>query len=372
MILEEKQKNLLDKVLDLYEYHIKSTKQDSTLLHKTALEFLNENADAYSSLNQIFKDITSQISISELEILCESSTNLSLLLAFFDTRDIEIVYPIEDIPCIDDSLKVYLHDISQYSIYTKEEEKEAFDQYQKTKDDQIKSDIICHNLGLVVYYTKKITNRSIPLLDLISEGNIGLITAVDKFDITKNCKFSTYATYWIKQAITRAIINKSNLIRIPHGEIKLKVSINRAINSLEQQLDRNPNCEEIAEKLQIPIEKIRQAYINCSFPLSLERPFPNDEAMCLKDILADTADGIEDTISNIDSQLLKSKLEKIISDEQALNILYDSFGINSNKPLSSKDLQEKYNMDRYILSHSINRSLARIRANRESFKSFNN
>lgn len=157
------------------------------------------------------------------------------------------------------SVKMYLREIGRYDLLTKEEEKKLAEAA-ANGDKQAKEDLVNHNLRLVVSVAKRYMGRGLTLLDLIQEGNLGLIKAVDKFDASKGFKFSTYATYWIKQSISRAVMEQGRNIRIPVHIIEIMSNIKKFEREFEQVNGRTPKEKEVAEGLNIDIKKIKEAY----------------------------------------------------------------------------------------------------------------
>lgn len=186
----------------------------------------------------------------------------------------------------EDYINIYLKDIGKVELLSGEEEIELAKRIKKG-DEKAKDKLIEANLRLVVSISKKYVGRGLNFLDLVQEGNIGLMKAVEKFDHTKGYRFSTYATWWIKQAVTRAISDQSRNIRIP---VHMNEVINKVIKirkELEQKLDREPSEEEIAEELKIPLKKVKKIYNICQDTISLETPVGDSEDTYLENFIAD-------------------------------------------------------------------------------------
>lgn len=190
-----------------------------------------------------------------------------------------------------DSVKQYFDEIGKVPLLTAEEEKEIFTNINNattTEDIKFyKGKMISANLRLVVSIARKYINRGLSFLDLIQEGNMGLIKAVDKFDITKGYKFSTYATWWIRQSITRAIADQARTIRIPVHMVEVINKVHHYKNVLTAELGREPSMEELADELGMTVERLRNIYKADQDPVSLESPIGEDEDSILKDFIPD-------------------------------------------------------------------------------------
>lgn len=196
----------------------------------------------------------------------------------------------------EDYINIYLKDIGKVELLSGEEEIELAKKIKKG-DEKAKDKLIEANLRLVVSISKKYVGRGLNFLDLVQEGNIGLMKAVEKFDHTKGYRFSTYATWWIKQAVTRAISDQSRNIRIP---VHMNEVINKVIKikkELEQKLDREPSEEEIAEELKIPLKKVKKIYNICQDTISLETPVGDSEDTYLENFIADERSVPEENVA---------------------------------------------------------------------------
>ena len=187
---------------------------------------------------------------------------------------------------INDPVRMYLKEIGRINLLTSDEEFEYANRALEN-DEEAKRMLAESNLRLVVSIAKRYVGRGMAFLDLIQEGNIGLMKAVDKFDPTKGYKFSTYATWWIRQAITRAIADQARTIRVPVHMVETINKLSRIQRQLTQELNREPTDEEIAEKLGIPVEKVREVYKISQDPVSLETPIGEEEDSHLGDFLPD-------------------------------------------------------------------------------------
>ncbi|WP_051593446.1 sigma-70 family RNA polymerase sigma factor [Clostridium tetanomorphum] len=181
---------------------------------------------------------------------------------------------------------MYLKEIGKVELLSAEEEIELAQRIEKG-DEKAKEKLIEANLRLVVSISKKYVGKGMNFLDLVQEGNIGLMKAVDKFDYRKGFRFSTYATWWIRQAVTRAISDQSRTIRIPVHMNEVIGKVLKIKKQLEQRLDREPSEEEIADELKIPLSKVKKIYSICQDPISLETPVGDNEDTYLENFIAD-------------------------------------------------------------------------------------
>ncbi|HBN84999.1 MAG TPA: RNA polymerase sigma factor RpoD, partial [Clostridiales bacterium] len=206
-----------------------------------------------------------------------------------DTEDIETEDTDISVPegiSIDDPVRMYLKEIGKVSLLTADEEVVLAKAMEKG-DEESKKKLAEANLRLVVSIAKRYVGRGMQFLDLIQEGNLGLIKAVEKFDYRKGYKFSTYATWWIRQAITRAIADQARTIRIPVHMVETINKLIRVSRQLVQELGRDPKPEEIAEEMNIPVEKVREIMKISQEPVSLETPIGEEEDSHLGDFIPD-------------------------------------------------------------------------------------
>ena len=262
-----------------------------------------------------------------------------------DNDDTDIDTDGEDANVVDDSVKMYLKEIGKIELLDAEQEKEIAQRMAKG-DEEAKVLLINSNLRLVVSIAKKYMNRGLSLLDLIQEGNIGLIKAVDKFDYTKGFKFSTYATWWIRQAITRAIADQARTIRIPVHMVETINKLTRVQRQLVQDLGREPTTEELAEAMGMEVAKIREIQKISQDPISIDKPVGEEEDSHLVDFISnDELAAPEEEVARI---LLKEDLI------QALNGLTDRerrvielrFGLKDGVPMTLEQVGKKLGVTR--------------------------
>ncbi len=182
----------------------------------------------------------------------------------------------EEMPLTDDLVKIYLREIGKLKVLDQKKEVELARKTQKG-DPQAKQELVRHNLRLVVSIAKKYLNRGMSFLDLIQEGNLGLMKAVDKFDPERGFKFSTYATWWIRQGITRALSDKSRTIRLPVHMVELISKLKKAIKRLSEKLGHKPTNEDIAVEINLDINKVKDILQVMELPISLHSPVSSEE-----------------------------------------------------------------------------------------------
>lgn len=231
---------------------------------------------------------------------------------------------------VDDSVRMYLKEIGKIPLLNAEQEKDLAQKMQDG-DKEAKNTLVESNLRLVVSIAKKYMNRGLSLLDLIQEGNIGLIKAVDKFDYSKGFKFSTYATWWIRQAITRAIADQARTIRIPVHMVETINKLTRVQRQLIQDLGREPTIDELAEKMNMPVDKIRDIQRISQDPVSIDKPVGEEEDSHLVDFIpSDEYVSPDDEVSR---ELLKEDLIKVLDllTEREAKVIRLRFGLDDDK-----------------------------------------
>tara|TARA_B110000438_G_scaffold298741_1_gene347550 strand:+ start:198 stop:1121 length:924 start_codon:yes stop_codon:yes gene_type:complete len=244
----------------------------------------------------------------------------------------------------DDVVKMYLKEIGKVKLLSKENEYVLAKSIEKGCE-KSKTYLIAANLRLVVSIAKKYTGRGILFLDLIQEGNIGLIKAVEKFDYTKGFKFSTYATWWIRQAITRAVADQSRTIRIPVHMVETINKVKSITKQLIQKYNRKATEEEISNESGISLEKVKEVINIAQIPLSLEMPIGNDIGL-LSDFIEDKKNEIpEDSIIKTSlKQCIRSILNEL--NEREENIIKLRFGIDDGIPRTLEEVGRLYKVTR--------------------------
>ena len=261
---------------------------------------------------------------------------------------------------LDDPVRMYLKEIGQIRLLSAEEEVELA-QRMADGDESAKSKLIEANLRLVVSIAKKYSGRGLHILDLIQEGNTGLIRAVDKFDWTKGNKFSTYATWWIRQAITRAIADQARTIRVPVHMVEVINKATRCNRKLVQELGREPTVEEIAAELNLPVEKIIEANRTAADTLSLDTPVGDEEDTSIGSFVEDErTPGPADATSNA---LLAEALKEILDTltEREADVLRMRFGMYDGRNHTLEEVGKIFNVTRERIRQIENKAIRKLR-----------
>ena len=247
---------------------------------------------------------------------------------------------------INDPVKMYLKEIGRVPLLNPEDEPEIARRIQ-AGDEEAKRILISSNLRLVVSIAKKYVGRGMLFLDLIQEGNMGLVKAVEKFDYTKGFKFSTYATWWIRQAITRAIADQARTIRIPVHMVETINKLTRVQRQLVQDLGREPTAEEIAEKMEnITPDKVREIQTLALEPVSLETPIGEEDESHLGDFIEDKDAMSPDQYAN--NQLLKDEINNVLQGltEREEKVLRLRFGLYDGRTRTLEEVGKEFNVTR--------------------------
>ncbi len=261
---------------------------------------------------------------------------------------------------VDDPVRMYLREIGKIPLLTFDEELNLAKRILEG-DEEAKQKLAESNLRLVVSIAKKYVGRGMLFLDLIQEGNMGLIKAVEKFDYTKGFKFSTYATWWIRQAITRAIADQARTIRIPVHMVETINKLIRTSRNLLQQMGREPTPEEIAKEMEIPVEKVVEIQKIAQDPVSLETPIGEEEDSHLGDFIQD-----EDSPAPHDAAsytLLKEQLEEVMNTltPREAKVLKLRFGLEDGKSRTLEEVGKEFNVTRERIRQIEAKALRKLR-----------
>ena len=261
---------------------------------------------------------------------------------------------------IDDPVRMYLKEIGKVDLLSPEEEIELA-QRMSEGDEEAKRRLAEANLRLVVSIAKRYVGRGMLFLDLIQEGNLGLIKAVEKFDCTKGFKFSTYATWWIRQAITRAIADQARTIRIPVHMVETINKVIRVSRQLLQELGHDPQPEEIAEEMNLPVERVREILKIAQEPVSLETPIGEEEDSHLGDFIPD--DEALEPAEAASFTLLKEQLIEVLETltPREAKVLRLRFGIEDGRTRTLEEVGKEFNVTRERIRQIEAKALRKLR-----------
>ncbi len=274
--------------------------------------------------------------------------------------DDEIDPTMSDAIAIDDPVKIYLKEIGRVPLLTPEEEIELA-QKMKDGDKDAKKRLAEANLRLVVSIAKRYGGRGMSFLDLIQEGNLGLIKAVEKFDYTKGFKFSTYATWWIRQSITRAIADQARTIRIPVHMVETITKVKKTSSQLLHQNGRDPSPDEIARELDMPVERVREILRIAQDPVSLETPIGEEEDSHLGDFIPD--ENAPEPTEAASLVLLKEQINQVLSTltDREEKVLRLRFGLEDGRSRTLEEVGQMFNVTRERIRQIEAKALRKLR-----------
>ena len=284
-----------------------------------------------------------------------------LLLSDEDEVDMEILdLSIPDGISIDDPVRMYLKEIGKVPLLSAEEEIELAKRMENG-DQEAKKRLAEANLRLVVSIAKRYVGRGMLFLDLIQEGNLGLIKAVEKFDYRKGYKFSTYATWWIRQAITRAIADQARTIRIPVHMVETINKLIRVSRQLLQELGREPTPEEISEEMGMPVDRVREILKISQEPVSLETPIGEEEDSHLGDFIQD--DNVPVPAEAASFTLLREQLVEVLGTltEREQKVLRLRFGLDDGRARTLEEVGKEFNVTRERIRQIEAKALRKLR-----------
>ena len=343
-------KNTIEALMEQGKTNGKLTTKEIT----DALEELDFDVDQINT----FYDNCENLNIEIVEDM-NLDADLKIGLDSNMTDDLEMALSTEGI-AIDDPVKIYLKEIGRVPLLTTEEEIELAQRMAKG-DPYAKKRLSEANLRLVVSIAKKYVGRGMQFLDLIQEGNLGLIKAVEKFDYTKGFKFSTYATWWIRQAITRAIADQARTIRIPVHMVETITKVKKVSSQLLHENGHDPSPEEIADKLNMPVDKVREIMRVAQDPVSLETPIGEEEDSHLGDFIPD--DDAPAPAEAASHTLLKEQLNEVLATltDREAKVLKLRFGLEDGKARTLEEVGQRFDVTRERIRQIEAKALRKLR-----------
>ncbi|MCI8389939.1 MAG: RNA polymerase sigma factor RpoD [Roseburia sp.] len=334
-----------------------------------------KNMLEYQEISDFFSDM--QLDAEQFERILDflESNNIDVLRITDDDVDDDMLLEVEEedeievekidlsVPdgvSIEDPVRMYLKEIGKVPLLSADEEIELAKRME-LGDAEAKKRLAEANLRLVVSIAKRYVGRGMLFLDLIQEGNLGLIKAVEKFDYRKGYKFSTYATWWIRQAITRAIADQARTIRIPVHMVETINKLIRVSRQLLQELGREPAPEEIAEEMQMPVERVREILKISQEPVSLETPIGEEEDSHLGDFIQD--DNVPVPAEAAAFTLLKEQLEEVLGTltEREQKVLTLRFGLEDGRARTLEEVGKEFNVTRERIRQIEAKALRKLR-----------
>ena len=334
-----------------------------------------KNMLEYQEISDFFADM--QLDSDKFEKILDflEANNIDVLRITDDDADDDILLEVDDddeievekidlsVPdgvSIEDPVRMYLKEIGKVPLLSAEEEIELAKRME-LGDQEAKKRLAEANLRLVVSIAKRYVGRGMLFLDLIQEGNLGLIKAVEKFDYRKGYKFSTYATWWIRQAITRAIADQARTIRIPVHMVETINKLIRVSRQLLQELGREPSPEEIAEEMDIPVERVREILKISQEPVSLETPIGEEEDSHLGDFIQD--ENVPVPADAAAFTLLKEQLDEVLGTltEREQKVLRLRFGLEDGRARTLEEVGREFNVTRERIRQIEAKALRKLR-----------
>ena len=328
-----------------------------------------KNALTYSEVIDLFEGVEYDLEISEriydeleklgIKVTSDDISELDNIIEVLETQP-EVIPNLPDSVSIDDPVRMYLKEMGKISLLTADQEVEIATRI-ANGDESAREKLAEANLRLVVSIAKRYVGRGMLFLDLIQEGNLGLIKAVEKFDYTKGYKFSTYATWWIRQAITRAIADQARTIRIPVHMVETINKLSRVKRQLLQELGRDPQPDEIAAEMGVTPEKVREIMKIAQDPVSLETPIGEEEDSHLGDFIPD--DDVPAPAEAATATLLKEQLMDVLntltpSEEKVLRL---RFGIDDGHQRTLEEVGKEFNVTRERIRQIEAKALRKLR-----------
>ena len=358
------------------ERNEKEEKFQAKLKELLALAKKKKNVLEYQEISDFFQDMelnaeqfekildfleTSNIDVLRITDNDDDTVDDEILLDDEEEVEVEkIDLSVPDGVSIEDPVRMYLKEIGKVPLLSAEEEIELAKRME-LGDQEAKKRLAEANLRLVVSIAKRYVGRGMLFLDLIQEGNLGLIKAVEKFDYRKGYKFSTYATWWIRQAITRAIADQARTIRIPVHMVETINKLIRVSRQLLQELGREPTPEEIAKEMYMPVERVREILKISQEPVSLETPIGEEEDSHLGDFIQD--DNVPVPADAAAFTLLKEQLEEVLGTltEREQKVLTLRFGLEDGRARTLEEVGKEFNVTRERIRQIEAKALRKLR-----------
>ncbi len=350
----------------------KSVKFIEKLQELLAIAKKKKNVLEYQEINDFFHDM--ELDAEQFEKILDflESNNIDVLRISDDDDDDILIDEEEEVEVenidlsvpdgisIEDPVRMYLKEIGKVPLLSAEEEIELAKRME-LGDQEAKKQLAEANLRLVVSIAKRYVGRGMLFLDLIQEGNLGLIKAVEKFDYRKGYKFSTYATWWIRQAITRAIADQARTIRIPVHMVETINKLIRVSRQLLQELGREPSPEEIAEEMNMPVDRVREILKISQEPVSLETPIGEEEDSHLGDFIQD--DNVPVPADAAAFTLLKEQLVEVLGTltEREQKVLRLRFGLDDGRARTLEEVGKEFNVTRERIRQIEAKALRKLR-----------
>lgn len=294
------------------------------------------------------------------DLSAEEMSAIESEVAQFSEADVMVTSLEQDGVNVDDPVRLYLKEIGKVPLLTNEREKELAERMM-AGDESAKTELVEANLRLVVSIAKRYVGRGMYFLDLIQEGNLGLMKAVEKFDYTKGYKLSTYATWWIRQAITRAIADQARTIRIPVHMVETIHKVSRYSRQMLQELGREATAEEIGEKMDMSADKVREIMKIAQDPVSLETPIGEEEDSHLGDFIPDddTPSPAEATSTNILREELERQLHTLTPREE--HVIKLRFGLYDGRTRTLEEVGKEFDITRERIRQIEAKALRKLR-----------
>ena len=353
-----------EKLVELLEL---AKKKKNVLEYQEISDFFKDSPLEVDQMEKVF-DFLEASGVDVLRITDNSGDELLLdndmdMEGLDDEEEVELDKIDLSVPegvSIEDPVRMYLKEIGQVSLLSADEEIELAKRMEKG-DEAAKKRLAEANLRLVVSIAKRYVGRGMLFLDLIQEGNLGLIKAVEKFDYRKGYKFSTYATWWIRQAITRAIADQARTIRIPVHMVETINKLIRVSRQLLQELGREPTPEEIAEEMDMPVDRVREILKISQEPVSLETPIGEEEDSHLGDFIQD--DNVPVPADAAAFTLLKEQLVEVLSTltDREQKVLRLRFGLDDGRARTLEEVGKEFNVTRERIRQIEAKALRKLR-----------